>query len=67
MVFLMDGFQVFGRNMGVNLSRSDVSMTQQGLNNSQVGATLQEVAGKGVAQGMRAHGLADACPESVLF
>jgi hypothetical protein len=43
----------FGLDMGVDLCRVDVGVPEQNLNRAQVGPSLQEMGGKGVAQGVR--------------
>ena len=37
-------------DVGVDLRRRDITVPQQGLNDAQVAAIVQQVAGKGVAQ-----------------
>lgn len=46
--------------MGVNLGSRNTFMPQQGLNHAQVGPSLKQVSGKGVAERMRTDGFSDA-------
>ena len=46
--------------MGVDFSGGNAFMPQHGLDGSQVGASLQELRGKAVAEGVRADVLSDA-------
>src|SRR5215831_14456726 len=41
--------------MRIDLSRGDVGMTQQHLHHPKIGSVVQEMAGEGVAQHVRAH------------
>ena len=43
------------RHVGVKLGRADTRMSEQFLNDAQVGATLEQVRRERVAQGVRAH------------
>ena len=47
----------FVEDMGVNLGGRNVGMPQQCLHHAQVGAILQEMAGKGMSQHVRADGV----------
>lgn len=54
MVLVDDLGQAVGGDVGVDLGRGDVGVAQQGLDDAQVGAALQQVGGEGVAQDMGA-------------
>ena len=41
--------------MRVDLRCRNIGMAEQGLHHAEIGAILQEVAGKGMAQHVRAH------------
>ena len=47
-------FQTFIRKMRINLCCANISMAEQLLNSSQIGATIQQMAGEGVTQDVRA-------------
>ena len=47
-------FQALVEHMGVDLRRGDVGVAEQFLHDAQIGAVLQQMAGEGVAQHVRA-------------
>lgn len=49
----MGFFQVFVRNMGVDLGRGDRAVAEHGLNTSNIGAVLEKVGRETVAEGVR--------------
>ena len=53
MKFPMHALQVLIVHMGVDLCRGNVCVTEEFLDDTQVGAVGQEMGGKGVAQQMR--------------
>ncbi len=53
------------RDMGINLCGGNAGMTQHHLDRAKIGAPIQEVRGKGVAQDVRVQGLLDAGLEGV--
>ena len=55
MVIVHQSDQPFLQHMGVNLRGGDVGVAEQLLHGAQVGAVLQKVAGKGVAQHVRRY------------
>jgi hypothetical protein len=52
MVYGVQLFQSFVCNMGVNLRGRDVGMSEQQLNHAQVGAVVEQMRSKGMAQYM---------------
>ena len=48
-------FQPFLQHVGIDLRGRDVGVAEQRLHDAQVGAVVQQVAGEGVAQHVRAH------------
>lgn len=50
----MGGFKTVGVDMGIDLGRGYIGMSQHHLDRAQIGATRQEMGGKGMAQDMRA-------------
>ena len=50
----MQMLQVFLGDMGVNLGGCDIHMTEHHLNGAQVSAPFEQVAGKGMPQGVQA-------------
>ena len=48
-------FQALVEDVSVDLGRGNVGVPKQRLHHAQVGAVVQEVAGEGVAQHVRAH------------
>ena len=56
MKFLMNRFEALGIDVGIDLSRRNIGMTQHFLDDPQRSAILKQVAGKGVAQGVGRHG-----------
>jgi len=46
--------QARGRDVGVDLRGSDVGMAEKRLHDAEIGAVVQEVAGEGVAEHVRA-------------
>ena len=49
----MQLLEPLARNVGVDLCRRNVGMPQQQLNDAQIGAVIQQVRRKGMAQGVR--------------
>ena len=49
----MDSFQALLIDMGINLRRGDIGVTEHFLNDAQVGAVAQQMGGKTVSQQMR--------------
>ena len=47
--------QALLQHMGVDLRRGNIGMAEQRLHHAQIGAVVQQVAGEGVAQHVRAH------------
>lgn len=67
-MMLQDLFaQVLTVDMGVDLCGGDTLMAKHGLNGAEVGTSLQQVRGKGVAEGMRGNVLGDTCQFSQLL
>ena len=52
---LDDPGQAVGLDVGVDLGRADVGMAEQGLDDAQIGAALQQMGREGVADDMRRH------------
>src|SRR5512136_1327946 len=61
----MDLLQSILRDVGIDLGGGDVGVAQHHLDGADVRTTLQEVGGKGVAQGVRGNLLADSRSESI--
>ena len=59
-VAAVDSFKAFSAYMRVDLGGGDVGMAQHDLYGPQIGAALQEVAGEGVPDGVRADVVLDA-------
>ena len=49
----MDFFEAFPVDMGVDLGGGDVGVSQEFLDDAEIGPAFKEVGGKGVAEGMR--------------
>src|ERR1700761_122611 len=47
--------QALFEHMGIDLGGRDVGVTEQGLDDAQIGAVVEEMAGEGMPQDMRAH------------
>src|SRR4051794_11712703 len=64
---LIRGSQPLDRDVGVDLRGGERSVTQNLLNRPEVGAPLEEVGGRGVAQAVRSHvgGVRDVRHEAV--
>ena len=60
MVLYNLGAQAVSIDVGVNLGSTYVFVAEHALDNAQVGASLEQVRSKGMAQGMRTDGLRDA-------
>ena len=45
--------QAFGGNVGIDLGRRNVAVTQQHLHHAQIGAVIEQVGGKGMPERMR--------------
>src|SRR5574341_784578 len=60
-VSIVDSFQVCPGDMGVDLSRRDIGVPQHHLDRSEIGAALEEVGGKRVAERVRAYRTVDPC------
>lgn len=54
---LVDVFEVWVGDVGVNLGGCDVAVAEHGLDAAEVGAVHEEACGEGVAQGVRCDGL----------
>src|SRR3990167_9029949 len=52
-VSLMQLAQALARHMGINGGGRDIGMAQQQLHHAQIGAMVEQMRGKGVAQGVR--------------
>jgi len=52
MMLFVQGFQSLTRHMSVDLGRRDIGMTQQELNDTQVGAVIDQMGSKRMAQGV---------------
>ena len=63
----MDVVQVFVGNVGVDLGCGDVGVPQHRLYTAEVGAVLQKVGGKGVADNVRGYFARDARFDCVVF
>src|SRR4051794_10848674 len=50
-----EALEALVEHMGVDLCRGDVGMAQQRLYDPKIGAVVQQMAGKGVAEHVRAH------------
>lgn len=61
MVFLNHAMQPHIGNMGINLSRVQIGVSQHILNYAQIQSVPHQMRGKGVAQAVRAD-VPDACP-----
>ena len=64
--FVVDLFHPLDRHMSVDLGRRETGMTQERLHGTQIGAVIEEVGGKTVAQFVRAHILRNVA-EGVVF
>ena len=51
--------QSFARYVRINLRRRNIRMPEQQLHDSQIGAVIQQVRGKRMAQGMRRNRLGE--------
>ena len=60
MVLLMNLFQTLAGDMGIDLGGGNIGMAQHDLHGPEIGAMFQEMAGKGMAQGMRCDFFTDA-------
>ena len=67
MEFFMDIFQMCISNMGVDLGCRDITMSEQRLYGTQVGAIHQQVCRKTVPQGMRGDMFGDSGGAGILF
>lgn len=52
MVFLVDDLEVLPGHMGIDLGGGDATMPQHHLNGAEVCASLQQVGGEGMPQGV---------------
>ena len=59
--------QAFARNVGIYLSGRDIGMPEQHLHHAQIGAMIEQVCRKGVAQDMGRQRCAYVGLERVLF
>src|SRR5688572_17137780 len=59
MGLVVDLFKVFGGHVRISLGGHEISVAQKLLDRSQVAAPGEEVGGKGMAKGVRAHLLAN--------
>lgn len=50
MRFVVSLFDAFHRDMGVNLSRREVDVSEEGLDAAQIGAIIQKMGGKAVPE-----------------
>lgn len=66
MVFLNHAMQPHIGNMGINLSRVQIGVSQHILNYAQIQSVPHQMRGKGVAQAVRAD-VPDACPVGIFF
>ncbi len=66
MVFLHYTLQPYIGNMGINLRRIQIGMSQHILNHAQIQSVLHQVRGEGMAQAVRAD-VPDACPTCIFF
>ena len=55
MMLLVDGFEPLSGNMGVNLGRGQIGVSQQLLDYFQIGTAIQHVSGEGVAHHVRVN------------
>ena len=55
MKFLIDGFQAIMVDMGIDLSRADISMTEHLLEGAQVGPAREQMGSEAVSEGMDGH------------
>src|SRR5690606_14428210 len=53
MMLLMQGFHARLRHMRVNLCRTEITVAEQQLYDTQIGPMIQQMCGKGVTQRMR--------------
>jgi hypothetical protein len=53
MMLRMQRLQAFTRDMGVDGGGGNIGMTQQHLHSPQIGTMVQQMRGKGMAQGVR--------------
>lgn len=53
--FVVSLFQALGSNVGINLCRRQVGVTEERLHTSQVGTVVQEVGSKAMAKFVRTH------------
>ena len=55
MVLLMQFLHTFAGDVGIDLRRGKIAVTEQHLHHTQIGAVIQQMRGKGVAQGVRSR------------
>ena len=67
MVLGVQVFEPLARHMGVDGGGGDVGVAQQQLHRAQIGAVVEQVGGKGVAQGVGRQRAADASGQRVFF
>ena len=60
MVAAVDGFEAIGGDMGVDLGGGNVRVTQHNLYGAQISPAFQEMAGKGMTNGVRADVMGNA-------
>ena len=63
----MQCFETLACDVGINLGRGNVSVTQQQLNYPQVCTVVQQMGREGVAEDMRREWRSDACQQRVFF
>ena len=65
--FFMDVEKLFIRDVGINLSGSNVGVTEHHLNRADIGAIGKQVSGKTVADDVRSDFFGDAGLDGILF
>lgn len=64
MIFVMNFFELFVRDVGVNLCSGDGAVAEHFLDGADVGAIDEQLGGVAVTEGVRGNFLYDAGPES---
>ena len=66
MVFAVELFEIFLIDVGIDLGGADVRVPEHRLNEPEIRPPLQQMRGKGVAQGMRGEVLGDPGLEGIV-
>src|ERR1039458_10719433 len=67
MILMVDVAQTLGGDVGIDFSRADAGMAEQLLNDAQVGAVIEQMGGKAVAQHVGGDVAGDAGPAGAVF